>query len=343
MKLEENISLASFTTFKIGGKARYFTRVREVAELEEVALFAQKEKLPLLVLGGGSNVLLPDEGFSGVVVKMDVLGIEFNETKKGTEIVVGAGESWDELVALAAQKELWGLENLSGIPGTVGGTPIQNIGAYGVEVAELIVWVEVFDPKTGSMYRMKKNTCKFGYRDSVFKHKAKHLVVTRACFLLAKKGLPAIEYRDLREYFAKQRSAPQTPSDVRAAVLSIRSKKFPDLTKVGTAGSFFKNPIVSKGIHARLKKRYPDLVSFPAGFGKMKLSLAWIIDHVCDLKGIRVGDAGVSGQQALVLCYFGNATAVDVRALAEKIISSVKEKTGVVVEPEVRLIENSTQ
>lgn len=338
MTVEEHVSLASLTTFKIGGPARYFCRAESVADLRQAVQFSKKKRLPLLVLGGGSNVLLPDKGFSGLVVKVDILGIELKEQGKNVLVIAGAGEIWDDLVALCVEKGLWGMENLSGIPGTVGGAPVQNIGAYGVELSELLEWVEVFDPRKGDLRQLSRRECKFGYRDSVFKQTDKVLIVTRVALSLLKSGRPNLSYKDLKELFQKKKKQDPSLAEIRSAVLLIRSKKFPDLTRVGTAGSFFKNPLVSRSVYEKLRAQHPDLPGFKTGNGHVKLSLAWIIEHVCNLKKLRVGDAGVSEKQALVICNYGKANAQDVSALAEKITQAVYETTGIEIEPEVQMI-----
>ncbi|OHA26517.1 MAG: UDP-N-acetylenolpyruvoylglucosamine reductase [Candidatus Taylorbacteria bacterium RIFCSPHIGHO2_02_FULL_46_13] len=337
MTVEENVSLASLTTFKIGGPARYFCRVQSLPDLKEAVAFGKKNRLPFLILGGGSNILLPDNGFPGLVVKIDILGLEFKEEMKILEVVAGAGEIWDDLVALSVQKDLWGMENLSGIPGTVGGAPVQNIGAYGMELAKLVEWVEVYDSKTGKVRQLSVRECKFGYRDSLFKKpEGKHLIVVRVAFSLSKTARPELSYKDLKEFFKKKNKDPNL-AEIRSAVLSIRSKKFPDLTRVGTAGSFFKNPVVSQSVYEKLQSEHPDLPGFPTGKGHVKLSLAWIIDHICKFKNLRVGDAIVSEKQALVICNDGHARAEDVTALAKSIFHAVKNATGIEIEPEVRL------
>ncbi len=336
MTIEEHVPLSSLTTFRIGGKARFFCRAESLADLHTAVAFAKKERLPILALGGGSNVLISDAGFPGLVIQINLLGIEFSEKKGTVEVKVGAGESWDDLVQLCVDKGLWGLENLSGIPGTVGGAPVQNIGAYGVELKELLVSVEVFDPKTSAIRTVSKRDCRLGYRDSIFKNEAKHLIIAKVTLSLSRVAHPRLSYKDVAAHFSKNNRP--SLSEIRAAILEIRSRKFPDLETTGTAGSFFKNPIVSTAVYKKLKKEHPELPAFAEGKGHYKLSLAWIIDHVCKLKNLRVGDASVSPKQALVICTAGTATAQDVETLAEKIATAVHRSVGIVIEPEVRMI-----
>lgn len=339
MHVEKNVPLAPLTTFKIGGKARYFFHATSAKDLSEAADFAKKEKLPLLFLGGGSNMLISDKGFKGLVVKVDILGVEFFDRKGKTEVVAGAGEDWDVLVSLSVDKGLFGVENLSGIPGTVGAAPVQNIGAYGTEISESLLWVEVFDTKTMKIKKLSRRDCAFGYRDSVFKHEGSHLIVTKVSLTLSKEGSVNLSYRDVTEYFKREKIQKPGLKEVRSAILEIRSRKFPNLEFVGTAGSFFKNPVISRAKYESLRKVYPELSGFPSGNAKVKLSLAWIIDHICKLKDLRVGESGVAPNQTLVLCNFGNASAQEIKILAERISKKVLEKTGITIEPEVRIVE----
>lgn len=338
MHIEKRVLLAPLTTFGIGGKARFFCHARTQEEVSEAVVFAQKSKVPIFILGGGSNVLISDEGFPGLVIKVEILGIEFIERGNKIEVVAGAGESWDELVRLCVERALHGLENLSGIPGTVGAAPVQNIGAYGVELADFVKWVEVFDARKRCIRRLSRRQCRFGYRDSVFRQDACPLVITSVAFEVFKNGEPNLSYRDVGEYFKEQKIKKPDIAEVREAILEIRGRKFPDLEVVGTAGSFFKNPIVSKAKYKSLKRIYPGLVGFSVGKSKMKLSLAWIIDHACKLKDLRIGDTGVAPRQTLVLCNFGNASAQEVLGLARQIADAVRKDTGIKIEPEVRIV-----
>ncbi len=339
MKIQENISLADHTTFKIGGKARYFCLVQSEGDLKEAVAFAKEKKVPMLVLGGGSNVLISEKGFAGLVLKIELKGIEFEETELGTFAHVGAGENWDALVAETVKRGLYGLENLSGIPGTVGGAPVQNIGAYGAEAKDTIQSVEVFDPETGEISIMKKTECEFAYRDSIFKHEeGKHLVILTVTFLLKKDGELNITYKDVKKYFEEKKISELTQEDVRNAVIEIRSKKFPDLKQFGTAGSFFKNPIIQREDFEKLLNDYPKLPSFPAGEGLVKIPAGYLFDIICGFKGVRKGDAGVFENQALVLVNWGTATSEEIKNLAEEMRAKVKEKTGIEIEFEVNIL-----
>ena len=338
MQIQENQFLKNLTTFKIGGKIDFFIDIKNIDELKEALAFAKKKKIPFKIIGGGSNILASDEGYKGLVIKNSIKGIEYTEREDGVRVVSGAGEVWDDLVGDTVERDLFGLENLSLIPGSVGASPIQNIGAYGSEVKQTIEWVEVCNAQTGDVKKIPNTECEFAYRNSVFKKEENnHLIVTRVSFLLQKKGLTFIGYRDLADYFVRRGVAKATPKEVRKAVIEIRTLKMPDLNKVGTAGSFFKNPVVTSEEYDGLKKRFP-LIPGHAEDGAMKVSAAWIIDKLCNLKNLSVGDACVNKNQALVLINGGNATEKQIDSLAKKISQAVLEKTGIVLEREVRSI-----
>jgi len=370
MKVQEHVPLRELTTLKIGGTARYFVSISYVEELEKAVLFAREKRLPVIVLGGGSNVLLSDREIDAVVVKINVKGIEWTpllipplkrgEGKGGEDFVLvtaGAGESWDGLVEQAIKRGYWGIENLSGIPGTVGAAPIQNIGAYGTEIKDVLEWVEALNTKTGKVRRISNRECSFGYRDSIFKTPSgKALIITRVALKLSKDGMSNLEYKDLKDRFmihdSRFKKKEVTLAAIRKGVLEIRSRKFPDLHECGTAGSFFKNPIISQEQFAELKKKYRDMPGFKlkvngpacaeasAGRQKptVKLSLAWILDNICGLKGFQRGNVGLFARQPLVLVQNGEASAEEIEAFAKEIVRIVKEKTDIDVEWEVQKI-----
>ena len=358
----DTVSLASLTTFKIGGKARHFFPIKEERDIREAISFAAKKHLPIFVLGGGSNVLVSDEGFSGVVIYVATSGISYEEKGGATFSRAAAGVSWDTFVADTVSRGLWGLENLSGIPGTVGAAPIQNIGAYGAEAKDSIESVRALDMRTGKEKIFSNTDCKFEYRDSFFKSvEGKNFIVTEVTFRLSKEPKPNISYKDLKEYFGEPQEAqvfslrnasaltrrsvaagsvlarkPVLPA-IREAVLEIRSKKFPDLSKVGTAGSFFKNPVISKEHFEKLKTKYPDTPFFAAKNG-VKVPLAFILDKICGLKGFKKGSVELFANQPLVLINQGGATAKDIKNFSAEIKKIVKEKTNIDIEEEVVFI-----
>jgi len=336
MDIKKNISLKKYTTFRIGGDARYFVEVCSVDELVDAVKFSKENRIPFVVLGGGSNLLISDNGYDGLVIKNLISGIEWVEDEKTVLVTSGAGENWDELVRQTVDKNLFGLENLSLVPGSVGASPIQNIGAYGVEVKRTIERVEVLDTRTLEIKNLTNRECEFGYRDSIFKkEEGSSYVVTKVTFKLQKEGLTFIGYRDLADYFVRIGIAKATPKEVRDAVVEIRTLKLPDVTKVGTAGSFFKNPVITKEKFEKLKETYPDITGH-AEDGLIKISAGWMIDKLCNMRGVCVGDACVHDRQALVIVNKGNATKKDVDDLAIKIINAVKEKTNIELEREVR-------
>ncbi len=303
-------------------------RVESLDELTEALAFAEQKQLEVFVLGGGSNLLVHDEGYPGVVIKIEFDGIE----RDGETLVADAGESWDTLVEQAVAQELWGLENLSGIPGSVGGAIVGGIGAYGAAVGETLMWAEAFDRQTRSIKRFTNAECKFGYRDSVFK-RDQNLIVLRAAFGLHKNGAPNTTYRDLAG--AEHLSI----KEVRARILDIRKQKFPDLAKEGTAGSFFKNPILPRADAEALHAQYPDMPLFamPEVAG-VKVPLAWLLDQVLGIKGMQMGGARLFEKQPLVIAAARDARAVDVIALKEKVKTLVKEKLFFEIEEEVRIL-----
>lgn len=340
MRIQENISLAPFSTFKIGGQAKFLIEVNSKEDLLEAIDFADQKKVPIFVLGGGSNILISDKGFSGLVIKIQNKGLSWIEQNQDrVEVVSAAGEDWDDLVAATISKNLYGLENLSGIPGTVGAAPVQNVGAYGAEIKDTLNWVEVFNIKKKEFEILSRDNCDFSYRGSIFKNPESKFIITRVSFVLNKKGQVNLSYKDLKEYFK------DTPGllEVRQAVLAIRSRKFPDLKKYGTAGSFFKNPIISEQKFLELKNKYPDLPGFPVigpsgDSNNYKVSLAFIIDKICGLRGFREGQVGTFENQAIVVVNFGGATSSEVKIFSEKIISKVYEKTGIEIQLEVKII-----
>jgi UDP-N-acetylmuramate dehydrogenase len=342
IQIQENILLSDYTTLKTGGVARYFGTVTNQADLAEVVAFARKEGLPLLFLGGGSNLLIDDTGFDGVVVFCAIMGREYTEREDGqVTLVCGAGEVLDEVVAESVERGYWGLENLSSIPGTVGATPVQNVGAYGVEVSHLITNVEVCNVVTGEIDVLDTEECEFGYRESFFKKEnGKNYFIVSVHFVLQKNPTPKIGYADLRDKFA---GTMPSVVEVRAAVIAIRRAKFPDWTVLGTAGSFFKNPVVRRFEADALREKYPELPQYEAGEGMVKISLGYVLDKVCGLRGYKVGNVGLYEAQALVLVNYGGATSTEIKKFATHISDLVYNKTKIIISPEVRFIKNKTK
>lgn len=340
MEIQQHVPLKQYSTFKTGGLARLFCVVKTRDDLIEALLFASKEKIPFYVLGGASNMLVSEKGFEGLVIKIATQGIVFEDVDANVTLMkVEAGVLWDECVQVAVEHSLYGLENLSLIPGTVGAAPIQNIGAYGVEVGDVVHSVEVFNIETKSFETILKEDCQFGYRDSLFKKReGKKYIVVGVNFLLSKNGELKTEYKDVLEYLSKS-GAPVTVRSLRDAIIDIRTKKLPDLSVLGTAGSFFKNPVVKKEVIEVLQKEYPLIPVYEIDVpGFVKTSAAFLIDKVAGMKGVRVGDVGTYENQALVLVNYGNATGEEVFAFAQKIQYEVKVKTGIDLEMEVQTL-----
>jgi UDP-N-acetylmuramate dehydrogenase len=337
MQILEHESLAAHTTLRLGGTARYFVSVTTLEELREALTFAKDHALALCVLGGGSNILFSDAGWDGLVMQIALTGTEYIEDSMGdARVTVAAGRMWDELVADTVSQGLWGMENLSGIPGTVGATPVQNVGAYGVEVADLVDWVEVIDVTTHALHVLSLSECMFGYRDSIFKHPAgKKYVVTRVAFRLSTHPSPRLGYRDLANYFNDRTNV--SVQEVRDAVLTIRAAKFPDLRTVGTAGSFFKNPIITKAEHAQLVRTLGSIPQYPVDDERVKIPLAWLLEKF-GWKGKRVGHVGCWDAQPLVVVHYGEGTATELILFADQVRRDIAERTHITIEPEVRII-----
>ncbi|MEK7514327.1 MAG: UDP-N-acetylmuramate dehydrogenase, partial [Patescibacteria group bacterium] len=335
--IQKEVPLAPLTTFKTGGTARFFAEVRTEGQLKESLTFAREKNLPFFILGGGSNLLVSDDGFPGFVIQIKISGkIFFSLADGNTRVTVGAGEHWDTLVADVVSRNLSGLELLSGIPGSVGAAPVQNIGAYGAEIKNTIESVEVFDTKEMKKKTLSALECEFSYRESIFKTSrgARHIILS-VSFLLSGKPPRPVAYRDLVEFFAKRGTPPAGLLDIRETVLAIRDGKFPDLALFGTAGSFFKNLVIQKEKYNQLKETYPLLPGFSSG-DNIKIPLAWVIDNILHLKGVRRGNVGVYEKQAIVLINFGGAKAGEVYAFAQDIKARVKEVIGCEPEFEVR-------
>lgn len=332
MNFLEHEPLASHTTFRTGGAARFFALAATLPQVREALAFAAIKKIPLFVLGGGSNVLVDDAGVPGLVLQIALRGLSFTERQEGIVAEAAAGEVWDELVAESVARGLWGLENLSGIPGTVGGAPLQNIGAYGAELADTLLYIEALDRETGALVRFNKDECSFGYRTSRFKARdAGRYIITAVGLLLSRTPRPRLAYRDLAEAFAGR-----TPSleEIREAVLAIRAKKFPDLSREGTAGSFFKNPVLPRRAADALSEKFPDIPRFDTPDG-VKIPLAWILDKALHLRGAREGKVRAFERQPLVIVAEPGATSGEVWKFAEGIANRVRAETGIELQPEV--------
>jgi UDP-N-acetylmuramate dehydrogenase len=346
LEIRENIALAPLTTFNVGGPARFFTDAHNEHEIQQALGYAVARHLPLFVLGGGSNLIIADDGWPGLVVRVALRGIEFEGDEQKMLFHAAAGEDWDSLVALAVSKSCAGIECLSGIPGTVGGTPIQNVGAYGQEVSQTIARVRALEIASGNIVELSNADCGFAYRTSKLNTSMRdQYIVLEVDYLLHRNGAPTLEYADLKKLFAEQRSsAPPTLQQLRDAVRAIRRSKamliVPGDEDCRSAGSFFKNPLVSAQeadrIQALAEKRVPDqpLPRYPGDNGRVKLAAAWLVEQSGFGKGFSRGPVGISRKHALAIVNRGGATAKDIVALKEEIQHRVFDLWGVSLHPE---------
>jgi UDP-N-acetylmuramate dehydrogenase len=330
--LIENASLATRNTLRVDARARLLAEIRDASKLPELLEFPAIRHSRLLVLGEGSNVLFTGD-FDGTVLAMATRGVQLESDGDNTRIAVAAGERWDDFVRWTLGHGYAGLENLILIPGTVGAAPIQNIGAYGCEVAEFVESVEAWDTRERRVVVLDHAACTFGYRDSLFKHEPGRYIVTAVRFLLPRNRPLRTDYAGINEQLARMGVENPAPFHVAEAVVHLRTKKLPDPAVIGNAGSFFKNPIVAAAVADALKRDHPELAAWPQADGRCKLSAAWLIE-AAGFKGLREGDAGVSNRHALVLVNHGKATGPQLWALAQNVMTGVHQKFGVQLEPE---------
>jgi UDP-N-acetylmuramate dehydrogenase len=340
MNIQENISLKKFNTFGIDAYARYFAQFSTVEELKELINYnvSRTSYQPPLVLGGGSNILFT-KNVDGLILKNDIKGIELiSEDENYVYVRVGAGENWHWFVQYCLKRNWAGVENLSLIPGNVGASPMQNIGAYGVELKGVFYELETLNIKEQKVYTFSVNDCQFGYRDSVFKGKYKNrFIITTVTFRLHKKPRFNTGYEAVEKELETMGVIELSIQAISQAVINIRRKKIPDPAKIGNAGSFFKNPSVPRSVSEDMKSKFPGLVSFENADGSIKLAAGWLIEQ-CGWKGFRRGDAGCNESQALVLLNFGNATGKEIYDLSEEILQSVRNKFGILLEREVNVV-----
>ena len=338
--IQENVLLAPLTTLQVGGPARYFVDATCERDVYEAVEFAKTKALPLFVLGGGSNLVVADSGWPGVVLKISICGMGTGAL--AGKFHAGAGVSWDQLVAEAVANDCAGIECLSGIPGTVGGTPVQNVGAYGQEVSDTIESVSAFDTRKNHAVDLPKQACGFRYRSSIFITTERgRYVILSVTYRLSRGGAPSLKYADLQKHFAGSSSSP-TLMQVRDAVLQIRRSKgmliVPGDTDSRSAGSFFKNPMLSQEqfveLTARAQSQGLTIPSYPALDAQHKISAAWLVEHSSFTRGFTLGAAGISRKHALALINNGNARAADILQLKEAIQDGVRKAWGILLEPE---------
>lgn len=337
MQVSKNTSLKAFNTFGVDAKANDFVAFSSVEQLEHIAKQHLTSNTPYLILGAGSNILFTQD-YNGLILKNEILGIEVVEENDEFVLVkAGAGLNWHHFVLHCIEHDWGGVENLSLIPGTVGAAPVQNIGAYGVELKDVLHALHAWDIKQQQLVELNNADCAFGYRNSVFKqiHKGA-MVICDVVFKLTKKHKIKIGYGAIKDQLASYDISAPTIRDVSNAVIAIRSSKLPDPNEIGNAGSFFKNPVVGKSFFEHLHKCYPDVVAYPSG-DEMKLAAGWLIEQA-GWKGFHEGSVGCYDKQALVLVNFGGATGAEILELAKRIQASVKGKFDVELEMEVNIV-----
>ena len=336
MTIKKSISLKSYNTFGIDVNARYFCEVRTISELQTLILSDIFQNNSHLILGEGANILFTKD-FDGLVIKPVFKGIEMvHETENEVFVKVQAGEVWPDFVMKCCENNWNGLENLAYIPGSVGASPIQNIGAYGIEIKDVLDSLEAFNLETKSIEFFQNTDCKFAYRESVFKHEYKgKYVICSVTFRLSKISKFNTDYAAVNDELKHMNVSELSAKAIAEAITNIRRTKLPDPTEIGSAGSFFKNPTVPQDVYQSLKTQYPNIVAYPSN-SDVKLAAGWLIEQA-GWKGFREGDAGVHAQQALVLVNYGHATGVEILNLAQRIVESVKSKFGVELMPEVNI------
>lgn len=338
MKKFENTSLKEYNTFHVDANTNTLCICESIDDLKSAVNQSKRKNENILILGGGSNVLFVND-FDGTVIIPDLKGMELiEETETQVLVKAGAGEVWDDLVKFSIKNKLWGIENLSLIPGSVGAAPIQNIGAYGVELVDVFISLTAMDIETLEMKTYNKEDCNFSYRNSIFKKDLKNKsIITDVTLKLSKQGKPNLGYGAFKEKFEGREVDEINIAEISDAVREIRMSKLPDVGKIGNGGSFFKNPEIDIDTLIRLKNEFPDIVYFELPDNKYKIAAGWMIDR-CGLKGYRMGDVGTFPKQALVIVNYGNATGVEILEFAKIIKKKVYDKFQIELQPEVNII-----
>jgi len=337
LQIQENVSLKNFNTFGIDVSARYFVEIGHEDELVELFMDPQWLQMERLVLGGGSNMLFVND-FDGLVIRMNIRGIEHRINHNEVFVEAGAGEVWNDLVNFCVAREYAGIENLSLIPGSVGASPIQNIGAYGVELKDVFYSCQAFEIATGTFKKFTNEDCRFGYRDSIFKNELKEKnIITSVKFKLSLIPNLNLKYGAIEQELTNRGITNPTIKDISQVVSHIRVSKLPDPSTIGNAGSFFKNPVITADQFEHVRSKFPEVVNYPAGNDLVKLAAGWLIEQ-CGWKGKVVGHTGTWKNQALVLVNHGEATGEEVYSFSSQIIDSVYRKFGVLLDREVNII-----
>ncbi|NNE30268.1 MAG: UDP-N-acetylmuramate dehydrogenase [Saprospiraceae bacterium] len=335
MHIQKDTSLKEYNTFGISAKAKAFFKLEKVEEYDPGFL---QDYDDLFILGGGSNIVLPDN-FEGLVLKVEILGKKvLSETEEDVLIEVGAGENWHQFVLWTLEQGYFGLENLSLIPGTLGAAPIQNIGAYGVELSECLESVKGIFLVDGTPFSISKEECQFGYRDSIFKNAWKgRMLISHVCLRLSKTFVPKTNYGAIKDVLQTKEIDDPSASDISKAVISIRQSKLPDPKELGNAGSFFKNPIIPEEVFKGLQEKYPEIPYYPDKKDHVKIPAGWLIER-SGWKGKKTGQVGMHEKQALVLVNYGEATSKEIAALSEKVQQSVFDQFGITLVREVTIL-----
>jgi len=334
MEISENSSLQSLHSFGCNEKTNYFAKIDSIEAIEKYIQWAKEKNIPYLILGAGSNILFT-KTFEGLVLKMEIMGIKkIKETASEVFLEVGAGENWHHFVSYCVQKGWGGVENLSLIPGTVGAAPIENIAAYGVEAKDSIASVTAYDTHSAQFITLQNSDCAFGYRTSLFKIEKTRYIISSVQFVLQKQPLFRTEYGAIKEVLHQKNNKQASLEAIASAVIQIRSEKLPDPKKLGNAGSFFKNPTITKDLYEVLATKYPKIIAYPITDDTYKIAAGWLIE-ACGWKGIQKGSVGCYEKQSLVIVHYNNGPGMEIYNFSEEIIQSVLEKFEIVLEREV--------
>lgn len=341
MKIVENVDLSKYSTMRVGGKAKYFAEIESVDDLSEAVEFTKEKSIPLIMIGGGSNLIWQDKGFEGLVIINRIKGKKIiNEDKDSAIVELASGEDWDRAVQWSVDKNLSGIEQLSYIPGRVGATPVQNVGAYGREVADVLVSVKAYDNLDEKFVTIDKKDCDFGYRTSRFKTKDKgRFLITAVVLKLSKHSAKPPFYASLEKWLEENNVTDFSPKNIRKGVIAIRTKKLPDPDIVANNGSFFANPIISYADFEDLKIKFPDVASWPTNDDKVKISAGWLIENA-GFKDFHDKETGMAtwDKQSLVLINERAKSSDDVMKFKQKIVNAVQEKFGIKLEQEPEII-----
>ena len=334
MEITQNSSLQGLHSFGCNEKANYFAKIDSIEAIEKSIQWAKEKNTPYLILGSGTNILFT-KTFEGLVLKMEIMGIKkLKETASEVYLEVGAGENWHHFVIYCVQKGWGGVENLSLIPGTVGAAPIQNIGAYGVEAKDSIESVTAYDTQSAKFITLHNSECDFGYRTSLFKNEKDRYIISSVQFVLQKQPIFRTEYGAIKEVLHQKNNKQPSVEAISNAVIQIRSEKLPDPKKLGNAGSFFKNPTITKDLFEVLIAKFPKMIAYPITDDTYKIAAGWLIE-ACGWKGIQKGNVGCYEKQSLVIVHYNNGPGIEIYNFSEEIIQSVLAKFEILLEREV--------